>query len=74
MNDIYDDIFLYNTKYVAEILCDLAFENPDSRDIESCEEALYQLKTLSENPLNKCQKTLYRVLQKIVDNNTIPQF
>lgn len=55
---------------IAQTLCSLASENPDEETIKDCEKALYQLKATAENHYNSdFYRTLYRVLEEIVNRN-----
>lgn len=55
---------------IAQTLCNLASENPDEQTVKDCEEAIYNLLAIAENPLN-CDyyRTLYKVLEEIVKRN-----
>ena len=53
---------------IAQTLCNLASENPDEQTVKDCEEAIYQLAAIAENPLNSdYYRTLYKVLEAIVN-------
>lgn len=52
---------------IAQTLCNLASENPDEQTVNDCEEAIYQLAAIAENPYNSdYYRTLYKVLEEIV--------
>ena len=51
---------------IAQTLCNIASENPDEQTVKDCEEAIYQLAAIAENPYNSdYYRTLYRVLEEI---------
>ena len=54
----------YSANEISKVLCELAMENPDAGIIAECDEAIYYLKTIAENPYNKEHfRTLFRVLE-----------
>ena len=55
---------------IAQTLCKLAAENSDEKTLQECEEAIYQLAAIAENPYNSdYYRTLYKVLDEIVKRN-----
>lgn len=51
---------------IAQTLCIIASENPNEQTVKDCEEAIYQLAAIAENPYNSdYYRTLYRVLEEI---------
>lgn len=59
---------IYYPDEIAEILCNLAFDNPNQEIINDCEEALFQLKMTADNPYNSdYYRTLYQVFEKITE-------
>lgn len=55
---------------IAQTLCKLAADEPDEKTVQECEEVIYNLLAIAENPLN-CDyyRTLYKVLEEIVKRN-----
>ena len=61
--------YYYDSKEVATVLCELASKK-DTETIKDVEEALYQLKAISENEYNAdYYRTFWNVLQKITEIN-----
>lgn len=51
---------------IAQTLCKLAEDEPDEKTVQDCEEAIYQLAAIAENPYNSdYYRTLYKVLEEI---------
>ena len=65
--------YYYDSKEVATVLCELASKKDTEKDTETIkdvEEALYQLKAISENEYNAdYYRTFWDVLQKITEIN-----
>jgi hypothetical protein len=59
----------YYPDEIANVLCKIAFDYPDKDTIKQCEDALYQLKAIAENPYNSdYYRTLYKVFETIANN------
>lgn len=55
---------------IANTLCKIAFDHPDKDVAKQCEDALYQLKAITENPYNSdFYRTLYKVLEAVTHNS-----
>lgn len=53
---------------IAQTLCNIASENPDEQTVKDCEEAIYQLAAIAENPYNnECWSVLWKVLQNLTN-------
>ncbi len=56
---------------IAKLLCRMANgfnEKPDEKTVNECMEALYQLKSMAENPYNReCFRIMWEVLEKITE-------
>ena len=64
------DETIYYPDEIANTLCNMAFDCPDKDVVKQCEDALYQLKTIAENPYNfDFYRTLYKVLQTVTRND-----
>ena len=66
-----DNHLNYTTDEIAEKLCRLAEgcnREPDQQTINETEYALFQIKTMAENPYNnECWSVLWKVLQNLTN-------
>lgn len=64
---------------IAEVLCNLAEEEPTENLVKDTEEALYYIKCAAENPNNSdFFRVFYHLLEKLAENHSeeveIPRF
>lgn len=60
----------YDTDEISKVLCNLAMENPDADIIAECDEAIFHLKAIAQNPYNKEYfRTLFRVLEILTNKH-----
>lgn len=60
----------YGSEDIARVICKLSGNEDDETTYKECEEAIYDLKCICENPYNRnCYRTLWNTLQQLTEKH-----